>query len=451
MSHRIDCERLTGRLRDICRGYDDQGRPVLTVEQRFQYLKLWGHTEEAIQAHFASQEHSLSHDRTGSDGVNTLRHHRRHSLTLGAGNQHKWYSAFRHRCRYFGQHLGDEPCTCGSHITIPLFMCHALSEERRALCVETESAKSRLKDRDLRNRVTACSHCPLYERTPRYVSQKQLASDTLALIGKLPPGITRIAGVARSGLSVATTLAKYLHLPIDIVRQTQGDIVEGGNGWRLKEGSPPSDDAVLVVDDTCMTGNSLKAITPLVQKHYGSQAKYATVYVNPLAKRKPDYWAVDLPHPHVLEWNLFNSVFTPSCGLDFDGILCDDCPPQDDDDGSRYLRFLENVRPRYFVRKRAIPLIVTARLEKYRTPTQLWLKRWGMRCDRLVMGPWETKAERRRGDVAAYKAEHFREFLKRRFHPGPPMFVESDPRQAQRIAELSGGIVVCPAAERCFP
>ena len=419
--------------------------------------RLFGGTTERIAIGLVEQ--AIQWAKREQQGVNLdcdTAPHSRNNLRGNVSSQvddTSWCSAFQQRCRYFGQHLRDEPVENGPGTVLPIYQCWAQSGEEPALCTERERDRDRLKDRKLRDRVTACSTCPLYQKTPRYVSQKQLAADTLSLIGKLPPGITRVAGVSRSGLSVAAMVAKYLHLPIDIIRQTQRDIVEGGNGWRLKEGTPKTQGTVLVVDDTCMTGNSLKAITPFVQKHYhtAAQIKFATVYVNPLAKRKPDYWAVDLPHPHVLEWNLFNSVFTPACALDFDGILCQDCPPQDDDDGAHYLKFLENARPLYFVRKKAIPLIVTARLEKYRPQTLAWLKRWGMRVDRLVMGPWKTKAERSKSDIAAFKAQHFRQFMKGRFRPGPPMLVESQPGLAKRIADLSGGIVVCPGAGRCFP
>lgn len=35
----LDCGKLRGRLRDICRGHDDAGRPVLTPEKCAEYRK----------------------------------------------------------------------------------------------------------------------------------------------------------------------------------------------------------------------------------------------------------------------------------------------------------------------------------------------------------------------------------------------------------------------------
>lgn len=37
----IDCDQLAGRLRDICRGHDDNGNPVLTPEKCEEYRQYW--------------------------------------------------------------------------------------------------------------------------------------------------------------------------------------------------------------------------------------------------------------------------------------------------------------------------------------------------------------------------------------------------------------------------
>ncbi|MCC7419945.1 MAG: hypothetical protein IT428_06680 [Planctomycetaceae bacterium] len=38
----IECDSLVGRMRDICRGHDDAGNPVLTVRQCNAYRREWG-------------------------------------------------------------------------------------------------------------------------------------------------------------------------------------------------------------------------------------------------------------------------------------------------------------------------------------------------------------------------------------------------------------------------
>ena len=280
----------------------------------------------------------------------------------------------------------------------------------------------------------------------RFVKSSQFQQDILSLIARIPPDITAIAGVARSGLSAATMLSMYLHLPMITIRQTMNDIVDTGNGWRLggTKHINPKHGKILVVDDTVMTGNSLKAIRPLIQSQVGN-AVYAAVYVNPNAVHKPDIWAVDLPWPHILEWNVFNSILSPSVAMDFDGILCRDCPAGSDDDGPRYLDFIRNAKPLYMPRRVPVPLIVTARIERYRSETEDWLLRHGIAWHRLVMHPAATLAERHRDNIPAYKARHYAAWAKtHRPLPGPIMFMESEDRQAREIARHSKLMTVCP-------
>lgn len=44
-----DCDHLAGRKRDICRGHDDDGNPVLTPEKCAAYRARWGIGEGAKQ------------------------------------------------------------------------------------------------------------------------------------------------------------------------------------------------------------------------------------------------------------------------------------------------------------------------------------------------------------------------------------------------------------------
>lgn len=283
---------------------------------------------------------------------------------------------------------------------------------------------------------------------PPFVTLAQMAEDCKALASMLPANTARIVGVSRSGLQPANLVAMLLHRQLWIVRQSTADIIDGGNGWRLS-GNTTADGPTVVIDDTVMSGNSFKHVMPIVRKRF-PDAIAAACYVNPMAKVKPDMWVRDLCWPHLLEWNLFNSIMTPIMATDFDGVLCRDCPPEDDDDGPRYEAFLRDVQPLYLVRRTPIPLIVTARMEKYRPQTEDWLKRHGVKWTKLVMGPWRTLAERNRSDIAGFKAQHFKLFIRQYHRLKPPLFVESDPRQAKRIAELSRGTVICPVAGKCF-
>lgn len=284
--------------------------------------------------------------------------------------------------------------------------------------------------------------------TPEFVTLERLQTDIRILASKIPPETSRIIGVARSGVGVAATVAMLLHLPLSIVRQSAGDLIDGGNGWRLT-GNTGGKGPPVVIDDTVMTGNSFKHVMPIVWQEFPG-AISAAVYVNPFARIRPNIYVRELPHPHLLEWNVFNSVFGPNIAVDFDGILCADCAPQDDDDGEQYRGFLLTATPKYMIRKNRVPLIVTARLERWRAETEQWLAAHGIAADRIIMGPWANNAERAKADIGAWKGGHFIDFMNRRRGIKPPLFIESDERQAKRIAQVSGGVVICPVAGRCF-
>jgi len=301
-------------------------------------------------------------------------------------------------------------------------------------------------------KVHRTSFTALYKET-HFLTVNDLASDSVKLANALPPDVKAIVGIARSGITPANIIATMLHLPLLSIRQTKGDVVQVGNGWRMggtEHIGVNGDAKVAIIDDTSMTGNSFKAIKPIADSHFKDYVT-ACVYVNPLSSGKPDIWVHELAWPHLLEWNLFNSVLSPNTAVDFDGILCHDCAGWQDDDGVNYLGFIKNALPKYLTRKTAIPLIVTARIEKYRKETEDWLQRHGVRFNQLIMHPARTLAERRRDDIAAFKAKHFEAWAKSHTaRPRPSMFIESDDLQARRISELSGRLVVCPTTASCY-
>lgn len=287
----------------------------------------------------------------------------------------------------------------------------------------------------------------------KFLTVADLANDAVKLASLIPPDVKGIVGVARSGMTPANIVSTMLHLPVMALRQTKNDLIPVGNGWRMGGNAHVgiSESAkVCVVDDTCMTGNSFLAINPLLKSTYKDYVT-AAIYVNPLAKKKPDLWVHDLEWPHLLEWNLWNSVLSPNCATDFDGVLCHDCQPWQDDDGKNYINFIENAIPKYVTRKVAIPLIVTARIEKYRPQTEAWLRKHGIKWHRLVMHPAKTLRQRNRDDIAAYKARHFEKWASKHTPiPKPSMFIESDDNQSRRIHDLTERLVVCPSSAKVY-
>ena len=302
---------------------------------------------------------------------------------------------------------------------------------------------------------------------PLWISYNQLTEDTLALLPQIPKDVDAIVGVSRSGIFPASILAMHLHLPYFIFRRSGYlDVVDCGSGWRFLDKNIFHKDKsydvtlksfkhVLVVDDNSQSGTSNKITRNNIQK-YCNKFTLANVYVNKRSNHKPDISTREITFPIFMEWNAFNSIYTKykRMAFDFDGILCEDCYASDDDDGPKYLNFINNARLKYKV-NRKIPLIVTARIEKYRNPTLKWLERHGMSVDKLIMHPAKTLEERRKDDIAAYKAKHFQKFCETNSNGShwsmiTSFFVESNDKQAKRIASLSSGMVICPPSNQVY-
>jgi hypothetical protein len=265
-----------------------------------------------------------------------------------------------------------------------------------------------------------------------------MVADVRDLVGRLPSDLAAVAGIPRSGMLPATQIAMILHLPLLSLCRERG-LVDVGRGMRL-ERSEWRDGPILVVDDSVYGGVALwGARAALRQHHSGVRALFAALYPRPEASGSLDYYVRAVAEPHLFEWNLYNCNQTQRFAFDFDGILCHDWPGGDED-GEEYREFLQTAKPRWLPRRRAVPLIVTARLEKHRDATIEWLKRHQVRFERLVMGPWPSASERRRCyDPGQHKGQAYAE-------SACTLFIESDERQAEAIFRHAGRPVLCPTS-----
>lgn len=283
---------------------------------------------------------------------------------------------------------------------------------------------------------------PRVENPFTYITAAQLMDDTNELVKILPTDFDIIVGSARSGMLPATNLACRYHKPLYSSDDSQ--VLYVGNGWRLSNYNIGEVKKILLIEDTVYNGNTIKRCYDTVQKKFpNAEIITAAIYCRRASTKKIDYYSVELNGNHFLEWNLFNAAIISNAAIDFDGILCEDIRPQDDDDGERYLNAIQNAVPKFFVRRAQIPMIVTARMEKYRYVTLEWLKKHDMSVDKLIMGPWNNLQERTLDGVIELKAKSY-------MNSKLGMFVESCPHQAKRICEISGKHVLCPAAGQVF-
>lgn len=262
-----------------------------------------------------------------------------------------------------------------------------------------------------------------------YVTSEQMIADTVKLLlPQLPPNLSLVAGVPRSGIAPAAILATHLQLPLGTVNGEKihnvGAGSRGVNGWA---GNPQG--KVLIVDDSVYGGHNMRRLRAAFP-----DALLAALYVRPEMTGLVDFYGRALPSPHLFQWNMFNGAplvgrtINPALhggiALDFDGVLAVD-PDISDRDEEKYLDWLNNAVPLNLPRRHPVPLIVTFRLEKFREATLAWLARWQIRVDRLVMHPAKSHAERN-FNTAEHKGRTYRDSPCR-------LFVESDPQQARII------------------
>lgn len=253
-------------------------------------------------------------------------------------------------------------------------------------------------------------------------------ADLARVIGAVPPmpEIRCVVGVPRSGMIPATMLAIQMNVPVGMV----GSDVAGG-GARTNGGCMLPDNGILLVDDSVLTGRSMReAKATLMQRGIPEDAiRTMAVFVAPGSETMVDNYCFVLKPPRIFEWNLFNNDLARNVMFDMDGVLCFD-PTAFDDDGEEYGIALRTATPR-FLPQRPVHSIVTNRIERWRKTTEEWLTLHGVKYGELVMQPHKTAAERRLlSDPADYKAKRYRE-------SEAWLFVESHDHIGKAIAQMS--------------
>lgn len=276
-----------------------------------------------------------------------------------------------------------------------------------------------------------------------YRSLQDLSSDLLEGLPRIPREIDLVVGVPRSGLLVASQIALMRNLKVCSLQEyLSNSILEHGRTRNVSKQSErliSAHDArnVLVVDDSIASGSSMEeAKTRILESGAGACYRFAAVYATPESSSKVDIAFVELSMPRIFQWNLFHRNDLESVFFDMDGIFCVDPTAAQNDDGPAYASFLETAAP-YFLPTRKIGGIITSRLEKYREPTERWLKLHGVEYGALHMLDLPDAATRRKlGMHAIFKANVYRSLSEAH------LYVESESEQALEIHRLAGKPVI---------
>jgi uncharacterized HAD superfamily protein/hypoxanthine phosphoribosyltransferase len=261
-----------------------------------------------------------------------------------------------------------------------------------------------------------------------------------ANLHKIPHDIDLVVGIPRSGMIPAYMIGLYTNRAVVDLTGFLDNRTPGKGHTRtigVDVAAPQAARHILLVDDSIASGQSLqRVLATIASTGFAGRVTTCAAITLPSNACSVDVSFREVPHPRIFEWNAFHHSFVEKSCFDLDGILCVDPCNEENDDGPRYLQFLGGATP--LIRPtRRIGHIVSARLEKYREPTEQWLKAHGIEYGKLHLIDLPSGAERRRlGAHCTHKASVYRD-------TGAVLFYESEAGQARQIAKLSGKPVLC--------
>lgn len=290
---------------------------------------------------------------------------------------------------------------------------------------------------------------------PTYGEMERLIVANLHRIRALGAGV--IVHLPRSGTAPAGMIATYLPAPLASVDEYCAGMIPDRK-------CPPFDrDNVILVDDCINKGKQAAAAIERVRKanpaanvtlvaiydcaRQGASRKFPFKFISFAAHDAGD------DGNYLYPYYIWKSHRLRHVAVDFDGVLCRDAMKKEDDDGPNYQRFLKGVEPKFLPLNQiatrvkdkhgkrriefvdpVIGAIVTARCVKYRSETEAWLEKHGIRYGALHMGPWSGKVERAGGGKAAkWKAEVYAGM-----GPEIRLFIESSETQSAEIHAITG-------------
>lgn len=249
-----------------------------------------------------------------------------------------------------------------------------------------------------------------------------------------------VVGIPRSGMVPAYMIGLYLNCDVTDFGGFLSNI-QPQRGMMRKvntvHGKVHEAQRILLVDDSILSGLSLRSMLKKVPEDLRSRIDTLAVYADQANRKDVDFVLSVIPEPRVFEWNIFHREVLAKACVDIDGVLCLDPTEDQNDDGGRYIDFLENAQP-FIIPTHPIHSLVTNRLEKYRPHTEAWLKINNIEYQNLIMLDLPSKMARlQQADYMEHKSGYFAD------NPDLEIFIESDLKQAKAISVGSAKAVYC--------
>lgn len=249
-----------------------------------------------------------------------------------------------------------------------------------------------------------------------------------------------VVGIPRSGMIPAYLISAFLNVDCcDVDSFIDNRAIQRGITRETKGRLQYPHDAckVLVVDDSIYSGASMKKVLDKIPENLQELIVSCAIYGSGKGSSMVDLVFISLSGKKLFEWGLFHNNISHKTCFDLDGVICSECLPEQNDDGERYLYFIQNAEP-LFLPSFPVYAIVTNRLEKYRKQTEDWLAKYNVQYNKLVMLNLSSKAERLKIDCGVdHKGKYYKHAK------DAVLFIESSINQSLSIAKTSGKPVYC--------
>lgn len=263
-----------------------------------------------------------------------------------------------------------------------------------------------------------------------FITVDDLVIWTTEWIKSFPNTYDIIIGIPRSGLLVANLVALKLGKPLTIP-----ELFIEERYWKSKFIDKIKDHKnILLIDDSITSGKSMDKSFQILNSYCKNlNITKAALIATEQSKELVDLYFKIIPHPRMFEWNLLHAK-KGKLATDLDGVICENCPPGVDLDEELYVDWIRNAKP-YLIPSFEIDVILSNRLEKYRSDTEEWLDKYNVRYKKLILWDIQSKGERN-GKHAQHKIEVL-------FKIKPDIFWESSFLEAEQIWKATKIPTIC--------